>query len=62
LCKNIWRSQISFVYLRINKDMNNEELYIKLRAIQELLDEDVREAKRELEYLIQEIHGITKTR
>ena len=52
----------SFVYLCINKDMNNEELYRKLRAIQELLDEDVREAKRELEYLIQEVHGVTKTR
>ena len=33
-----------------------------LEAIQELLDEDVREAKRELEYLIQEVHGVTKTR
>jgi len=42
--------------------MNSEELYRKLRMIQELLDEDVREAKRELEYLIQEVHGVTKTR
>ena len=45
-----------------NNTMNKEELYRKLRMIQELLDEDVREAKRELEYLIQEVHGITKTR
>jgi len=37
--------------------MNSEELYRKLRMIQELLDEDVREAKRELE-----VHGVTKTR
>lgn len=42
--------------------MDKNQLYIKLRLIQELLDEDVREAKRELEYLIQEVHGITKTR
>ena len=52
---------LSYIY-GINRDMNNEELYKKLRVIQELLDEDVREAKRELEYLIQEVHGITKTR
>tara|TARA_R110002073_G_scaffold327498_1_gene508153 strand:- start:153 stop:320 length:168 start_codon:yes stop_codon:yes gene_type:complete len=45
-----------------NNTMNKEELYRKLRMIQELLDEDVREAKRELEYLIQEVHGIPKTR
>ena len=45
-----------------NNTMNKEELYRKLRMIQELLDEDVREAKRELEYLIQEVHNITKTR
>jgi hypothetical protein len=43
--------------------MNKEELYRKLRLIQELLDDGhLGEAKRELEYLIQEIHGITKTR
>jgi hypothetical protein len=42
--------------------MKKDELYRKLRIIQELLDEDVREAKRELEYLIQEVHGLTKTR
>jgi len=39
--------------------MNKDELYRKLRQIQELLDEDIREAKRELEYLIQEVHGLT---
>ena len=42
--------------------MDKNQLYMKLRLIQELLEEDVREAKRELEYLIQEVHGITKTR
>ena len=42
--------------------MKKDELYRKLRIIQELLDEDVREAKRELEYLIQEVNGLTKTR
>ena len=42
--------------------MKKDELYRKLRMIQELLDEDIREAKRELEYLIHEVHGLTKTR
>ena len=42
--------------------MSKEKLFIKLRVIQELLDEDIREAKYELEYLIQEIHRITKIR
>ncbi len=43
----------------IKQIMDKDELYRKLRMIQELLDEDVREAKRELEYLIQEVHGLT---
>jgi hypothetical protein len=43
--------------------MKKEELYKKLRLIQELLDDGhLGEAKRELEYLIQEVHGVTKTR
>ena len=42
--------------------MDKNQLYMKLRLIQELLEEDVREAKRELEYLIQELQGITHTR
>ena len=43
--------------------MNKEELYKKLRLIQEFLDEGyLSDAQLHLEYLIQEVHGITKTR